>query len=144
MLRRFSYFCALRPPWPPLTGYLANWKMLEPRKLMPLSIEVCSAPIAVITEITENTPIVMPTIVSPERSLFAPNDCIAMEMISRNCMAYSYRSAVTGSKREADQAGAKPETNPVKMETNIPISTRPNENWTGNEGKAVAMAKHIA
>src|SRR6266404_8653691 len=83
MLRRFSYFCALRPPWPPLTGYLANWKMLEPRKLMPPSIEDWSAPIAVITEMTENTPIVMPTIVRPERSLFAPNDCIAMEMISR-------------------------------------------------------------
>src|SRR6476646_650590 len=87
MLRRFSYFCACRPPCPPLTGYLANWKMFEPRKLMPLSIELCSAPIAVITEMTEKTPIVMPTMVSPERNLFAPSDCVAIERISRNCMS---------------------------------------------------------
>src|SRR5437762_2061483 len=53
---------------------------------MPLSIDVWSAPIAVITEITENTPMVMPTIVSPERNLFAPNDCSAMARISRNSM----------------------------------------------------------
>src|SRR5882724_170723 len=53
---------------------------------MPLSIDDWSAPIAVITEITENTPMVMPTIVSPERNLFAPNDCSAMARISRNSM----------------------------------------------------------
>ncbi len=57
-----------------LTGYLANWKMFEPRKLIPLSIELCNAPIAVITEMTENTPMVMPIMVRPERSLFAPSD----------------------------------------------------------------------
>src|SRR2546421_12540110 len=91
MCRRFSYFWAWRPPWPPLTGYWANWKMFEPRKLMPLSIEDWSAPIAVITEMTENTPIVMPTIVRPERSLFAPNDCRAMEIISRNCISEIHR-----------------------------------------------------
>src|SRR6478672_9010383 len=87
MLRRFSYLFAFRPPWPPLTGYFANWKIFEPRKLMPPSIELCSAPIAVITEITEKTPMVIPTIVSPERSLFAPNDCVAIARISRNSMA---------------------------------------------------------
>src|ERR1041385_7743666 len=87
MLRRFSYLFALRPPWPPLTGYLANWKIFEPRKLMPPSIDDWSAPIAVMTEITEKTPMVMPTIVSPERNLFAPNDCVAMERISRNSIA---------------------------------------------------------
>src|SRR3954447_11438506 len=86
MLRRFSYLFALRPPWPPLTGYLANWKMFDPRKLMPPSIELWSAPIAVITEMTEKTPMVMPTMVRPERNLFAPNDWVAMDKISRNSM----------------------------------------------------------
>jgi hypothetical protein len=33
---------------------------------------------------------VMPTMVSPERSLFAPNDWRAMEMISRNCIGPIY------------------------------------------------------
>ena len=113
-------------------------------------VDLYDIPIAVITEMTENTPIVIPTIVSPERNLFAPNDCMAMEIISRNCIGpmcpigriYSYLSAVTGSKREADHAGAKPEINPVKMETNMPMSTRPKENWTGNDGNAVAIPKH--
>ena len=94
--------------------------MFDPRKLIPLSIEYCSAPIAVITEITEKTPIVMPSIVSAERSLFAPSDASAILMISLNTYeiesmcrvrltSYSYLSAATGSSREADQAGAKPE-----------------------------------
>jgi hypothetical protein len=61
--------------------------MLEPRKLMPFSIEYCNAPIAVMTEITENTPMVMPSIVSAERSLFAPSDDHAIFMISPNNMA---------------------------------------------------------
>src|SRR5205809_7123521 len=56
--------------------------MLEPRKLMPFSIEYCSAPMAVMTEITEKTPIVMPSIVNAERSLFAPRDDHAILMIS--------------------------------------------------------------
>jgi hypothetical protein len=51
---------------------------------MPLSMEDCSAPMAVITEITEKTPIVMPIIVSAARSLFAPNDASAILMISLN------------------------------------------------------------
>jgi hypothetical protein len=37
---------------------------------------------AVITEMTEKTPIVMPIIVSAARSLFAPNDASAILMIS--------------------------------------------------------------
>ena len=51
---------------------------------MPLSMEDCNAPIAVITEITEKTPIVMPIIVSAARSLFAPRDASAILMISLN------------------------------------------------------------
>jgi hypothetical protein len=51
---------------------------------MPFSIEYCNAPIAVMTEITENTPMVIPSIVSTERSLFAPRDDHAIFMISPN------------------------------------------------------------
>src|SRR6266478_261695 len=65
-----------------LGGYFANWKIFDPRKLIPLSMEDCSAPMAVITEITEKTPIVMPSIVSAARSLFAPNDASAILTIS--------------------------------------------------------------
>src|SRR2546421_10851182 len=61
--------------------------MLDPRKLMPLSIELCSAPMAVITEIIENTPMVMPVMVSAARNLFAPNEATAIRMISRNRIA---------------------------------------------------------
>jgi hypothetical protein len=39
---------------------------------------------AVITEITEKTPIVMPIIVSAARSLFAPSEANAILMISLN------------------------------------------------------------
>src|SRR6266487_2744355 len=58
--------------------------IFEPRKLRPFSIEFCNAPIAVITEMTEKTPIVMPSMVSAERNLFAPNELQAILMISRN------------------------------------------------------------
>src|SRR6516165_4286109 len=58
--------------------------MFDPRKLMPFSIEYCNAPIAVMTEITEKTPMVMPSIVSAERSLFAPSDDHAIFIISPN------------------------------------------------------------
>ena len=61
--------------------------MFDPRKLIPLSIEFCSAPIAVITEMIENTPMVMPVIVKAARNLFAPNELKAIAMISRNNMA---------------------------------------------------------
>src|SRR6266571_2417223 len=61
--------------------------MFEPRKLIPLSIEFCNAPIAVITEMTENTPIVMPIIVKAARSLFAPSELSAIFKISLNNMS---------------------------------------------------------
>src|SRR4026208_256904 len=69
------------------TGNLANWKIFEPRKLIPFSIEFCNAPIAVMTEITEKTPIVIPIIVRAERNLFAPNEVNAILIISLNNMA---------------------------------------------------------
>src|SRR4029453_3525372 len=58
--------------------------MFEPRKLIPFSIEYCSAPIAVITEMTEKTPIVTPIIVRLDRSLFTPSELSAILMISLN------------------------------------------------------------
>ena len=58
--------------------------MFDPRKLIPLSMEDCSAPMAVMTEMTEKTPIVMPIIVRPARSLFEPNDASAIFTISLN------------------------------------------------------------
>jgi hypothetical protein len=63
--------------------------MFDPRKLIPLSMEDCSAPMAVITEITEKTPIVMPIIVSAARSLLAPNEASAILTISLNNIAVS-------------------------------------------------------
>src|SRR5689334_17601494 len=68
------------------TGNLANWKIFEPRKLIPFSIEFCNAPIAVMTEITEKTPIVIPIIVRAERNLFAPNEVNAILIVSLNNM----------------------------------------------------------
>ena len=174
-----------------LTGYLANWKIFDPRKLIPFSIEFWSAPIAVITEMTEKTPMVIPNIVSPERSLFTPNEPSAIFMISLNCISiiemtklegrrtkdarspndealkarpifgfwassliwnspfgfhhfhHSYRSAVTGSRRDAAQAGAKPETRPVTTDTIMLATTSPKENWIGNDGNAFPIPKHI-
>src|SRR6266568_8076060 len=67
--------------------------MFEPRKLSPFSIEYCNAPIAVMTEMTENTPIVMPSIVSRERSLFAPRDDHAILMISPNSILFTAEGA---------------------------------------------------
>ena len=61
--------------------------MFEPRKLRPFSIEYWSAPIAVMTEMTEKTPMVIPNMVRPERSLFTPNELSAIVMISENNMS---------------------------------------------------------
>src|SRR6266550_855763 len=58
----------------------------EPRKLRPFSIEYCSAPIAVMTEMTEKTPMVIPNIVRPERNLFTPNEPSAIVIVSLNCI----------------------------------------------------------
>src|SRR5438270_9780366 len=87
MLRRLRYFFLTSPPALTLAGYFANWKMFDPRKLIPFSIEYCNAPIAVMTEMTEKTPMVIPNMVRPERSLFTPNDPRAMVMISENRMS---------------------------------------------------------
>ena len=56
---------------------------------------------------------------------------------------YSYLSAVTGSSREALQAGAIPETNPVTTETITLAMTSSNEKLIGNEGNAFAIPTHI-
>src|SRR5262249_37834014 len=48
---------------------------------------------AVMTEITENTPMVMPSIVSAERSLFAPSDDHAILMISPNNISFTAEDA---------------------------------------------------
>src|SRR6266513_684980 len=61
--------------------------MFDPRKLIPFSISYCRAPIAVMTEITEKTPIVIPSIVKLERSLFTPSEPSAMLIISLNNMS---------------------------------------------------------
>jgi hypothetical protein len=59
-------------------GHFANWNMFEPRKLRPDSIEPRSAETAVMTPMTEKTPIVMPDIVRNERSLFTPRELNAI------------------------------------------------------------------
>src|SRR4030095_8669864 len=134
--------------------------MFEPRKLIPFSIEYCSAPIAVITEMTEKTPIVIPIIVRLDRSLFTPSELSAILMVSVNnisikegenaqretpnaqwhkckqpplcagrcAFSHSYRSAVTGSKRDAVQAGANPEMSAVNTDTIMLAKTSPTEN----------------
>src|SRR5205823_110991 len=89
MLRRLTNFFFAAPASVTVTGYLANWKMFDPRKLIPPSIELCSAPIAVITEMTENTPMVIPTMVNAARSLFAPSDAQAIFKTSLNCIFIS-------------------------------------------------------
>ena len=60
---------------------------------MPFSIEYCNAPMAVMTEITEKTPMVMPSIVSAERNLFAPSDDHAIFMISPNSISLTAEGA---------------------------------------------------
>src|SRR5437870_2682412 len=56
---------------------------------------------------------------------------------------HSYRSAATGSSRAAVHAGAKPENNPVRIDTNMLTITNPEEKCTGKEGNALLMAKQI-
>src|SRR3954447_211167 len=73
--------------------------MFEPRELIPLAIELCNAPMAVMTEITENTPIVMPVMVRAERSLFAPSDANAMAMVSLKGIWPNQKSEYRSSKQ---------------------------------------------
>src|SRR5258708_24380254 len=70
-------FFRLRYFWSPQTliplGYFENWKVFDPRKPSPVSIDAWRAEIAVITLMIEKMPMVMPDVVSAERSLLAPN-----------------------------------------------------------------------
>src|SRR5438034_5857910 len=56
---------------------------------------------------------------------------------------HSYLKASIGSSRDADSAGANPETMPVIVETISPVITRPSENFIGNDGNAAATAADI-
>ena len=93
---------------------------------MPFSIEYCSAPTAVMTEMTEKTPIVIPSMVRLERSLFAPNELQAILMVSLKL----HRDLFVAERCHADpnarrlHAGAKPETSPVMTETIMLAMTR--------------------
>src|SRR5579864_245118 len=103
MLRRFMYFFFTSPPALTFAGYLANWKMFDPRKLIPFSIEYCNAPIAVITEITEKTPMVIPNMVRPERSLFTPNEPRAIVIVSLKRMAQDANREIRNAKQISAQ-----------------------------------------
>src|ERR1700722_8616554 len=74
MFRRDSYLCRSFPSTEIPTGYLPNWKMFEPRKLRPVSMPPRSADTAVMTPMTEKTPIVIPDMVRNDRSLFTPSE----------------------------------------------------------------------
>ena len=82
MFLRFRYFSspATRIPM----GYFENWKIFDPRKLSPVSIELCNAEIAVITLMIEKIPIIIPEAVNAERSLFAPSAVQAILIVSSN------------------------------------------------------------
>src|SRR5438046_4518607 len=84
--------------------------MFEPRKLRPFSIEYWSAPIAVMTEMTEKTPMVIPNIVRPERSLFTPNELSAIVMISPNCILVLLFITKCGDRIEARRRPGRRET----------------------------------
>src|SRR5437867_4865018 len=123
-----------------ITGYFANWKRLLPRKLSPDSIDPRIALSSVITPMIEKTPMATPSIVSTERNLFVPSAPIDIRKVSETFISYSYRSASIGSKRDADKAGANPETMPVAVDTIMPTITRLMENWIGKLGAAAAIA----
>jgi hypothetical protein len=57
--------------------YFENWKMFEPKKLSPVSIDDCNPEIAVMTLIE------IPDVVSADRSLLAPSDRRAILIISQ-------------------------------------------------------------
>ncbi len=102
MLRRISILRRFEPPERPV-GHFPNWKKLVPRKLSPVSIEPRSAVTVVMTPITENTPIVMPSIVRIERSLFTPIEENAILRIStRGIWIFDLRFQISDSRRQAD------------------------------------------
>src|SRR6202522_3442581 len=82
MLRRISYLCRSFPSTVSPVGNFANWKMFEPRKLRPVSIQPRSADTAGMTPITGKTPIVMPDIVRKDRSLVTTSEPNATLMTS--------------------------------------------------------------
>ena len=57
-------------------------------------MEFCNAPIAVMTRMIENTPMVMPIIVRAARNLFAPSELSAIAMMSLNCMTQNWSGGV--------------------------------------------------
>ena len=93
MSRRFAYLSSLPEL---ITGYLANWKRLLPRKLRPFSIETWMTLSAVITPITEKTPMATPIMVRMERSLFVRRALSAMRMISVEPMMEVRRQRAEG------------------------------------------------
>src|SRR6185295_1450318 len=126
---------------------------------------------AVITPITEKTPMETPSMVSAERSLLVFSAVRAMRTVSfmvfgyrcsvfgdlcsvfgwqshtdnrQPTTAYSYLSASIGSSRAAVSAGKKPEKMPVTVETIRPRTTSPKENVIGNDGNAAATAVDIS
>ena len=64
--------------------------MFDPRKLSPVSIELRRAVTVVMTPMTEKTPMVMPSMVRAERSLFTPIELRAILRISMSGMADGY------------------------------------------------------
>jgi hypothetical protein len=65
--------------------------MFVPRKLSPVSMDPRRADTAVMTPMTENTPMVMPDIVRNERSLFTPREPRAILRISEKFMTSAER-----------------------------------------------------
>src|SRR4029079_10249405 len=88
----FLRFANLSSSWLLTTGYFANWNRLLPRKLRPVSMEPEMTLSAVMTPITENTPIVTPSIVSAERRRLVLSALIAMRKISANCMSQEQKA----------------------------------------------------
>src|SRR5689334_22355245 len=126
-------------------------------------MEVAMTDSAVITPMTEKTPMATPSMVSAERSLLLRRAVRAMRTVSfmaccrlsvvgcrlradnRQPMTdnYSYRSASMGSSRAALMAGRMPDRMPVMVETIRPRNTRPNEKVIGNDGNAAATDADI-
>ena len=77
---------------------------------MPLSMEDCSAPMAVMTEITEKTPMVMPIIVRAARSLFAPSDASAILIISLKSILFTAENAEVAEQNHRVTSSTKPST----------------------------------
>src|SRR5207253_10789444 len=86
LLRRFGEV-VVSAFW--MTGYVADWKRLLPRKLMPLSMLLLITESAVMTPITEKTPMETPVIVRIDRSLFVRRAPSAMRITSLKFIGHS-------------------------------------------------------